>query len=460
MNFVSKLLYDYRPLRVAILLFCGMLLFVGTSSFNQHKIIDQKFDAKAKSTILKWYDLFLKLESNDLLAYPPISADRIAQIGIAGSLTYDYFKNGFNNQEELTLLTLNRVYSEVISGFFKSNVNSLALINHLENDVAQSFYYTEKKSEMVQLYSNTILNRFNSLIGQKSDNTCNSITPYLNNKWDNFQFKSVSPVLPEWGKKSTLLLNPEDISMNDPYLNTSSFKAALHQDALRVYTQSIKMSKDDQWIAEFWSDDVRGLTFSPAGRWVAITNQIIQKENLAIKDILNLYFKLGIGLNDAATLCWKYKYQYNLQRPSAFINQYIDRDWKPFHDNPNFPSYPSGHAVLGAVSATILESVFGANYYFTDKSHHNRMEFFGQKRSFESIKAMALENAYSRFIMGVHYKEDCEAGLRLGFDVGNIVKKAEISDIIQHISKKQNILSDTNLDLTIENSAILPSQMN
>lgn len=460
MNFVSALFSDNRLLRVGILLLCGILFFVGTSSFNQHKIIHQKFDAKTKSTILKWYNLFLKLDSKDLMAYPPISADRIAKIGLAGSLTYDYLKNGFNNEEELTLLTLNRVYSKVISGFFKSNVSSLKLISHLENDVAQSFYFPEQQSEMVQLYSNTIINKFNSIIAQKSDNTCNSILPYINNKWDNFQFKSASPVLPEWGKKSTMFLNPEAISMNDPYLKTSSFKAALHQDALSVYTQSIKMSKDDQWIAEFWSDDVRGLTFSPAGRWVAITNQIIQKENLAIKDVLNLYFKLGIGLNDAATLCWKYKYQYNLQRPSAFINQYIDRNWNPYHDNPNFPSYPSGHAVLGAVSATILESVFGANYYFTDKSHHNRMEFFGQKRSFESIKAMALENAYSRFIMGVHYKEDCEAGLRLGFDVGNIVKKAEVSDIMQHISKKQKLLSDTNPALTIENRAILPSQMN
>jgi hypothetical protein len=36
---------------------------------------------------------------------------------------------------------------------------------------------------------------------------------------------------------------------------------------------------------------------------------------------------------------------------------------------------------------------------------------------------MAIENAFSRVLMGVHYKNDCEEGLRLGFEIGNLVNK-------------------------------------
>ena len=62
-------------------------------------------------------------------------------------------------------------------------------------------------------------------------------------------------------------------------------------------------------------------------------------------------------------------------------------------------------------------------YAFTDNSHQNRIEFKGSGRSFNSLKDMAIENAYSRIVMGVHYKEDCEAGLKLGNEVGNRINK-------------------------------------
>ena len=458
MNFMTKFLSLGMTFKVLILLVSIFLVFLGTTSFNYSKNSKQDFDIKAKSIILKWYNLFLKLESKDIYAYPPISAHRIAQIGIAGSLTINEMQNSFINKEDITLLVLNQVYSEVISSFFKTNMSSFQLVSELEENIAHSFAHSDLQAEKVSLYSKNILNRLNSHLQQKSNLPCQSKISNTNNKLDNYQFNSLHPILPDWGSRPTLFINQEDILFQDPYFKYSSFKIALHQDALGVYTHSINMSKEDQWIAEFWSDDVRGLTFSPAGRWIAITNQIVQLENISFSDMLTLYFKLGIGLNDAATLCWKNKYHYNLERPSAFINKHIDPAWKPFHDDPNFPSYPSGHAVLGAVSAIILEKTFGINYKFTDKSHHTRMEFFGKKRSFDSIKAMALENAYSRFVMGVHYKEDCESGLRLGFDIGNLVNASDPAIIINHLTR--NALSGNIQRLTIDSNSIPLNQIN
>ena len=138
-------------------------------------------------------------------------------------------------------------------------------------------------------------------------------------------------------------------------------------------------------------------------------------------------------------MCWQYKYHYNLERPSSFINRNIDQNWKPLHDNPNFPAYPSGHAVFGAVSAAILEHQFGDNYHFTDKSHENRLEFKSSSRTFKNLNEMALENAYSRFVMGVHFKEDCEEGLKLGFKVAEQINKLH-SDTLMNINNTLPVL--------------------
>jgi hypothetical protein len=47
-----------------------------------------------------------------------------------------------------------------------------------------------------------------------------------------------------------------------------------HQEALEVYTISRPLSKENKWIAEFWSDDHSGITFTPVTRWVSVLNQV------------------------------------------------------------------------------------------------------------------------------------------------------------------------------------------
>jgi hypothetical protein len=57
--------------------------------------------------------------------------------------------------------------------------------------------------------------------------------------------------------------------------NKDSFQKALYAEALEIYSMSHNLTKDDVWVAEFWGDDVRGLTFSPPARWISILNQIV-----------------------------------------------------------------------------------------------------------------------------------------------------------------------------------------
>lgn len=61
-----------------------------------------------------------------------------------------------------------------------------------------------------------------------------------------------------------------------------------------------------------------------------------------------------------------------------------------------------------------MEHFFGAQYEFTDQCHYGRTEFNGYPRTFSSWKELAEEDAYSRIPLGVHIRQDCSEGLRLG----------------------------------------------
>jgi hypothetical protein len=54
----------------------------------------------------------------------------------------------------------------------------------------------------------------------------------------------------------------------------------------------------------------------------------------------------------------------------------------------------------------------------TDRCHENRVEFAGIPRAFGSFYEMAYENAISRIPLGVHYRMDCEEGVRFGTVIG------------------------------------------
>jgi hypothetical protein len=203
-----------------------------------------------------------------------------------------------------------------------------------------------------------------------------------------------------------------------------------YAQALQVYTKNAELDYNTEWIGEFWSDDLLNVTFSPGPRWTAIANQVIDAEKASLETALEAYAKVGLALNDAAVGCWNSKFHYNVERPDSYIKVVIDPSYKPNLYNPitgdegispSFPAYPSGHSTMGAAGAEALASVFGYSYAMTDRCHENRTDFEGKPRSFGSFYEMALENAWSRVLLGVHWRMDCDEGMRFGTVIGRKV---------------------------------------
>ena len=114
-------------------------------------------------------------------------------------------------------------------------------------------------------------------------------------------------------------------------------------------------------------------------------------------------------------------------RPNVFIHEFIDPAFQTnlykfiYWPNPSFPGYPSGHSTFASAAAGVMIDFFGDNTSFTDRSHEGRTEFLSTPRSYNTLSAMAEENAFSRIPLGVHVRMDCEEGLRLGYEIADAV---------------------------------------
>lgn len=239
-------------------------------------------------------------------------------------------------------------------------------------------------------------------------------------KWTPSTLFPMPALLPYWGQVRPFLVSPQDVPIHPLPEFSMDAGSPYYIQALELYTVSSPLSFENKWIAEFWSDDHHGLTFSPPGRWISIANQVVVQEQPHTDKLLETYLRLGLVLHDAFVHCWHAKYYYNQARPEALIQKTFNPQWTPLGHTPPFPAYPSGHATIAGAAAAVLTKLYGDGYALTDESHRGRTEFKGEPRHFRSFQEMAYENAYSRIPLGVHLRMDCDEGLRLGGVLGKI----------------------------------------
>ena len=233
-------------------------------------------------------------------------------------------------------------------------------------------------------------------------------------------------LFPYWGKVRTFTTFGSALLSPPPPAYSTNPARQYYKDFVEVNENIINLTHERRWRAEFWSDDIVGLTFSPPARQFQIANQMLQNENANLEFCLHLLLKLGMAENDAAVAAWGSKYHYNVERPFNYIPTNINPDFRTILGNavgtdnltPPFPGYPSGHSTFGGIAISVLSEFFGENYTFTDRCHYGRNEFIGTPRTYTSMTQIGEENAYSRIPLGVHPRFDCTEGVRLGKQIG------------------------------------------
>ena len=241
------------------------------------------------------------------------------------------------------------------------------------------------------------------------------------------------PLLPHWGDVRTFAASSDDRCQDPLPFSTdenSEFYVQAKETENKINLIRQGLNYEDKWIAQFWSDDCAALTFSPAGRWIAIADEALTKTHADLAKAVIVQAKVGMAVCDAGIRCWGEKYRFNVMRPVDYIRNVMGHtDWNTLmcpdgagqFFTPQFPTYPSGHGTFGSAAAEVLTAEFGQHFVLTDNCHKDRFDFIGTPRTYNSFYEMAQENAYSRIPLGVHFRMDAEAAVDLGYKVGRKV---------------------------------------
>jgi PAP2 superfamily len=239
--------------------------------------------------------------------------------------------------------------------------------------------------------------------------------------WDDTKTRARFSIQPTWGKNRTFIKGIyAQTKPAEPIPFSKDSKSDFYQQAMEVYEISRDLSFEEHLIAEYWKDDAT-VTYTPAGHTIHILVNALEKEKASLDKFAHAYAKTGIALNDAFICCWETKYSTNCIRPITYIQEVIDKRFKPSFFTPQFPEYTSGHSTQWGASAEVLSSIFGNEYAFTDQTDYLRDKLV--PRQFKSFEEAAQEASMSRIYGGIHFRQACDVGLEQGKRIGRIVNK-------------------------------------
>jgi membrane-associated phospholipid phosphatase len=210
-----------------------------------------------------------------------------------------------------------------------------------------------------------------------------------------------------------------------PYSSLSSLEYAMDVNEIAVLGEAGVSARtpDQTAIAFFWYEN-------GSFAWNRIARKL--SRGLSLIQHARLYAVLNAAMSDAIATTLESKYYYNFWRPLTAIraadtdgNPLTVKDpyWEPAFITPPVPDYPSGHAAAGAAAAEVLTALLGPNLPFqhTSTSAPGAGPDATLTRSYDSVLDAARENAFSRMLVGIHFRRACSVGLQQGRDVARYV---------------------------------------
>jgi hypothetical protein len=182
-------------------------------------------------------------------------------------------------------------------------------------------------------------------------------------------------------------------------------------------------SSDQTAIAYFWYEN-------SSFAWNRIAHAL--SGGMSLMQHARLYAALNAAISDAYATSLESKFYYNFWRPLTAIraadtdgNPLTVKDpyWEPAFVTPPVPDYPSAHSAAGGAAAEVLNALVGANRPFqhTSTSAPIAGPDATPTRSYDNALDAARENAFSRMLVGIHFRRACTVGLQQGRDVARYV---------------------------------------
>jgi hypothetical protein len=226
-----------------------------------------------------------------------------------------------------------------------------------------------------------------------------------------------------WGAVTPFALKSGSQFRNDgpPPLSSDQYAADYNEVKSIGTLNSTTRTADQTQAALFWVENAQ-ITWNNIARIAALASDNTLLENARLFALLNM------AEADGSIASMDTKYTYNFWRPREAIhagdldgnpNTTADPAWVPLTYIGVHPDYNSQHAVIGAVSATILTHFFGRHHLTFSATTSSAPA--GVLRSYNSFLEAAHENAHSRVWLGAHFQTACRDGFNQGKQVGHYV---------------------------------------
>jgi hypothetical protein len=228
-----------------------------------------------------------------------------------------------------------------------------------------------------------------------------------------------------WGALSTFGVRSSSQFRAPPPYSLRSLEYAMDLNEIAVLGKAgvSARSSDQTAIAFFWYEN-------GSFAWNRIARKLAG--GMSLMQHARLYAALNAAMSDAIASAMESKFHYNFWRPLTAIRAadtdgnpltVQDSSWEPTFITPPVPDYPSGHASAGAAAAAVLDALIGPNLPFqhTSTTAPAAGPDATVTRSYASADDAARENAFSRMLVGIHFRRACTAGLQQGRDVARYV---------------------------------------
>jgi hypothetical protein len=213
-------------------------------------------------------------------------------------------------------------------------------------------------------------------------------------------------------------------------------------------------------IGIFWGYDGVALIGTPPRLYNQVAVVIARSRTTDALEMARLLALLNVAIADSCMVAWEDKYHWEFWRPVAAVREASpgsgptgrgdgnpdtqgDPTWTPLGAQatnepgvvdftPPFPSYTSGHAVLGSAGFEVLRRFYGTDHiaftFVSDELNGINRDNDGNvrprwPRSFASLTEAERENGVSRIYLGVHFRFDVDNGMPVGRNVADYVFK-------------------------------------
>jgi hypothetical protein len=209
-------------------------------------------------------------------------------------------------------------------------------------------------------------------------------------EWKSLETPARPPMLPNYGAVKTWNFGTKERDALRPPAPPALDSPEMKKDLDELRSMAKNVTREQKAIASYWSDGVG--SYTPPGHWdreaAKFTRQYRQSELRAARTLALTM----TAVQDAGICCWDTKFYYFTPRPFQ-----VDAEIRSTIGTPNFPSYTSGHSTFSGAAATVL------SYLFPNEA--------------ASVNAKAKEASESRIYGCIHYRTDCEVGLKCGANI-------------------------------------------